>query len=299
VCLKALHSRRLRATFSGRTPPFTRSNTPPARESARNSVFPRRLTDGRPFKELALRLSLGATRGRIVRQLLAEHLALGILGALAGAAVAFGLFDVLVKILPSNTPRLAQARLDLTTVLLTLALGAATSLVFGLVPALQISKPDLQDSLKEGGRTLAAPSRSLFGSALVIGEVALAIVLLVGAGLLVRSFVELQNVSPGFDPRGTLTARLSLPAERYQSSASVVRFYDSLIERLRTVPGVTSASATTQLPLDSAGGSMGAFTKDVPGRASGTGKTGPSSSTEASLPATAQAWAFGWSTVAI
>ena len=207
-------------------------------------------------KELALRLSLGATRGRIVRQLLAEHLALGLAGAAAGAGLGFVLFDFLVQALPPDTPRIAQAKLDLTIFLLTLGMGAVTSVVFGLVPALQLSRPSLQDSLKEGARTLAVPSKSVFGSSLVVGEIAVSIVLLVGAGLLVRSFLQLQNVSPGFETEGILTARLSLPAQRYQSDAAVVRFYDTLLERLQGVPGVISAAAITQLPLDQPGASM-------------------------------------------
>jgi predicted permease len=215
-------------------------------------------------RELSLRLSLGATRGRIVRQLLAEHLALGLAGALLGAAFASVLFDLLIQVLPSDIPRIAQARLDSTILLLTLALGALTSLAFGLVPALQMSRPDLQNALKDGGRSLAAPSRSIFASALVVGEVALAIVLLTGAGLLVRSFVRMQNIPAGFDPDGILTARLSLPAERYQNPADVVRFYDTLLDRLRAVPGVSSAAATTQLPLDAANGSMVAFIEGRP-----------------------------------
>jgi putative ABC transport system permease protein len=207
-------------------------------------------------KELALRVSLGATRGRIVRQLLAEHLALGVVGSLVGAAAATLLFDVLASMLPADLPRISQVRLDSTVLLLTLSLGVITSLVFGLVPTLQMSKPDLQESLKEGGRSLGVPSRFVFGSALVVGEIALSLMLLVGAGLLVRSILQLQHVSPGFDSRGIFTARLSLPGERYQTPESVVRFYDDLIRRLRAAPGVAHAAAISQLPLDGSGGNM-------------------------------------------
>ena len=207
-------------------------------------------------KELALRLSLGATRGRIVRQLLAEHVALGAAGALLGAAAAFLLFDALVAMLPAGIPRIEQARMDLAVLSISLGLGVLTSLVFGLVPALHMSRPDLQDSLKEGGRTMAAPSRRLFGSALVVGEISLSLVLLASAGLLVRSFLLLQDVSPGFETSDLLTARLSLPAHRYPDGPSAVRFYERLVERLNARPGVSLAAATSQFPLDGGGPNM-------------------------------------------
>jgi len=215
-------------------------------------------------KELALRLSLGAARGRLIRQLLAEHVALGVAGAGLGAVAAYLLLDALVAMLPPGIPRIEHARLDLVVLGLSLGLGAVTSLVFGLVPALHMSRPDLQDSLKEGGRTLAAPSRHVFGSALVVGEVALSLVLLAGAGLLVRSFLHLQSVSPGFETSGILTARLSLPEEAYPDPAATVRFYTTLVERLEALPGVRAASATTQFPLDGGGPSTVAFIEGRP-----------------------------------
>ena len=226
-------------------------------------------------KELALRLSLGATRGRIVRQLLAEHVGLGIAGAALGAAAAYLVLDALIAMLPEGVPRIEQARVDLTILSFSLGLGVATSLLFGLVPALHMSRPDLQNSLKEGGRTLAAPSRLVFGSGLVVAEIALALVLLVGAGLLVRSFLRLQDVSPGFDTSGILTARLSLPEQRYSDSASAVRFYDRLVERIGAIPGVARAAATSSFPLDDGGPSMVAFIEGRPKPAPGDWDTWP------------------------
>ncbi|MCA1619677.1 MAG: ABC transporter permease [Acidobacteria bacterium] len=199
-------------------------------------------------REVALRLALGAGRWRVARQMLTESLLLALAGGALGAGLGVWLTDLLVALAPENTPRLAEASLDARVLLFAAGATLLTGLAFGIVPALQASRADLGETLKEGGRG-SSGGRSRVRSALVVAEVALSLLLLAGAGLLVKSFARLQAVSPGFDSEGVLTARVSLPGARYKEPAQKAEFYRALTERLGALPGVEAAGATVSLPL--------------------------------------------------
>ena len=147
-------------------------------------------------------------------------------------------------------PRIGEANLDLTVLLVTLGVSVLTGILFGLVPALASGKPELTEALKEGGRgSTSGVRRNRIRNLLVIAEVALALVLLVSAGLLIKSFVRLQNVNPGFNPRGIVTMELSLPLGKYPRGKPVIDFYAEVLRRVKTLPGVQQAALTSILPL--------------------------------------------------
>jgi predicted permease len=199
------------------------------------------------MKELAIRAALGAGRGRIVRQLLTESLVLAATGAVAGLAVGFGLLRVILAVSPDDIPRLEQASIDWRVLGFTLGIAIVSALVFGLVPALRAARPQLQQTLREGGR--GSVTRDRLRPVLVAAEVALAITLLVGSGLLIRSAWLMQHVDPGFDPRGVLTARLILPGPRYPSAAAITQVYGAIRDEAARIPGVQSAALTSVVPL--------------------------------------------------
>ncbi|HEY9422324.1 MAG TPA: ABC transporter permease, partial [Thermoanaerobaculia bacterium] len=199
-------------------------------------------------REIAIRAALGAGRGRIVRQLLTESLVLALAGAAAGLAMAYGGVRFLVAISPASVPRIAEAGIDGPVLAFALAVGLASSVVFGLVPALRTARPDLQGMLKEGGRSLGA-HRDWVRTGLMVTEVALALILLVSAGLLIRSALRLQEVEIGFDPSGVLTAQLSLPRGDYPESARLVQTLQRVVDEAGAVSGVESAAAASLLPL--------------------------------------------------
>ncbi len=201
-------------------------------------------------RELGLRTALGAARGRLFRQMLTESLLLSIAGGVAGLALAFAFHRGLLALVAGRipVPRLEQVALDLPVVLFTLALSIVTGLVFGVVPA-AFATGSANDALREGGRHGSGPrARRALGS-LVIAEVALSLVLLAGAGLLIRSFVALQNVDPGMRTQGLLTARVSLSGERYAAETSIGDFYADVVSRIRAIPGVENAAAVSFLPM--------------------------------------------------
>ncbi|HVG21553.1 MAG TPA: ABC transporter permease, partial [Blastocatellia bacterium] len=205
-------------------------------------------------KEIAIRTALGGRRGRIVQQLLTESLVLAITGGALGLLLAFWMVDFLVALSPEGTPRVDEIAMDGRVLAFSLMTAILTGVVFGLVPALQASKPDLNTSLKEGGKGTQAGSQGRRArSALVVSEIALALMLLIGAGLLMKSFVLLQGVDPGFDPRNLLTASVSLPRASYPESPQIVAFYSQLIDRIKALPGVQSVGAITNLPLAGGG----------------------------------------------
>jgi putative ABC transport system permease protein len=199
-------------------------------------------------REIAVRAALGAGRGRIVRQLLTESLILGLAGGAAGLGLAWAGVRFLKAISPAGVPRLATAGIDGPALSFALGLSLAASLLFGLVPALRIARPDLQSMLKEGGRAVSSP-RDRVRTGLLVAEVALALVLLVGAGLLIRSALRLQEVEVGFDPSGVLTAQLSLPFADYPGTDRAVRTVQDVVDHAARIPGVTSAAAASILPL--------------------------------------------------
>jgi predicted permease len=176
-------------------------------------------------KEIALRLALGAGRLRIVRQLLTESLILSVLGGVAGLLLAYWGVGALLALAPASLPRTGEVGIDGTVLLFTLTVSLLAGIVFGLAPGLRFSHPDLQASLKEGGRSTAGNSGRRTRHLLVISELALAVVLLAGAGLTIKSFLRLLNVDPGFDPRNVLTARISLPQSKYPQHQQVDAFY--------------------------------------------------------------------------
>ncbi|MCA1601655.1 MAG: FtsX-like permease family protein, partial [Acidobacteria bacterium] len=166
-------------------------------------------------KEIAVRTALGASRWRIVRQLLTESLLLSIVGGAIGLWLSVWLTKLLIAVSPPNTPRFDEIAPDGRVLAFTLALTVVTGLVFGLAPALQVSRPDLNEALKEGLRSGASGHRNRLRSLLMVSEIALSFMLLVGAGLLIKSFIHLRDVSPGFNPDQVLAVRVSLPASKY------------------------------------------------------------------------------------
>jgi predicted permease len=200
-------------------------------------------------REIAVRSALGAARGRIVRQLLTESLVIALAGAAFGTLLAFGGVRVLVGFLPADFPRASAIRLDATVFAFTLIVAILTGLLFGLVPALTASRTDLQNSLRESGRGATGSTSQLrLRNFLVVGETGLACVLLIAAGLMLHSFVNLLRADPGFEPQQVLTASLSLPFQRYREMPKRVAFYKQLIANLEALPGVQCAGAGTDLP---------------------------------------------------
>ncbi len=200
-------------------------------------------------REVAIRTVLGAGRLRLVRQFLTESVLLGLLGGASGLLVAVWLTQLLIRLSPGNVPRLAESQLNLPVLVFALAISVLTGVLFGLAPALQVSKANLNIDLKDGSRGAAAFRRSRVRSVLIVAEVALSLVLLAGAGLLLRSFVELRGVPLGFNPDRLLTMSIALPEARYQSKVQVQSFYNQLLARAQSLPDVKSAAATTGLPL--------------------------------------------------
>ena len=210
-------------------------------------------------KEVAVRTALGASWQRLVRQLLTESMLLGLLGGAAGLVVAYAALQVVRSINPGNIPRLNDIGLDGTVLLFTFGISIATGLLFGLMPALRAARVDLLASMKAGGRNTQGEggfgsSRLRARSLLVVAEVAIALMLLVGAGLLVRSFVRLQNVPPGFEPEGVITMRVGATATRLQNRDEAIAFYRPLSDALASVPGVTMRGAVGSLPFTSSVG---------------------------------------------
>jgi len=210
-------------------------------------------------RELAVRAAMGASRGRVVRQLLTESVLLAGCGGVLGLALGAWGVRALLLLVPGDLPRLSDPvtgaitvpPLDLTVVAYTLGLAAVTGLVFGLFPALQTSKPDLVTTLKDAsGRSGTAVRHKRVRSGLVVLETALALVLLVGAALLIRSFLGLRSVDSGLDPRSVFTFQTSLAGTPYSTTAAVSNFSDQVVRRLETVPGVTAAAAMIALPVE-------------------------------------------------
>jgi len=206
-------------------------------------------------REIALRTALGASRGRLVRQLLTESILVALAGGAAGLVLAWWGVDLLIALGPDTIPRLREVTLDARVVIFTALVSLATGVVFGIVPALRASGASLGDALKEGGRSGERAMLGRTGRALVVSEVALSLVLLVGAGLLVHSFARVQHVEPGFDARGMLTLRLSLPESRYTTFEQGDRFFDALFAALRARPDVDSVAAANALPFSGNNGS--------------------------------------------
>ena len=200
-------------------------------------------------KEVAIRMAVGASRWRLVRQLLTESMILSALSGLLGLLLAYGGVKLLVALTPSEVPRLHEIGLHVPVFLWTLAISVVTGVLFGLAPAVQASKPDLNTALKESsGRNPGSFQGSGLRSLLVVSEVAVALLLLVGAGLMTKSFFRLQRVDPGFDATNVVSMNIALPTSKYREQ-QVLTFYDQLIERVKNLPGVKSVAGINPLPL--------------------------------------------------
>ena len=223
-------------------------------------------------KEIALRAALGASRWRIIRQLLTESVIVALMGGALGILIGFWGIDALRASNPGEAAKYApgwyQLGLNFTVLAFTLGLSLFSGIIFGLAPALQASKPNLNDSLKEGSRQTSGRSHAV-RSSLVVFEVALSLVLLVGAGLLGRSFLSLLRTNAGFNPDSILTMQLVLPVAKYRDDPSRAAFYNDLLQRVKTYPGVESAAFVNYLPLGGANSSSAYLIEGMPEPAPG------------------------------
>jgi putative ABC transport system permease protein len=219
-------------------------------------------------KEIAIRVALGASRLQVIRQLLTESVLLALLGGGLGTLFALWSTDLFVSSVGDTvaltTPGWSNIRVDRGVLGFTLLISLATGIMFGLMPALQSAKPNLNESLKEGERgSTEGFRRSRLRSSLVVVQIALAMMLLTGAALMLQSFLRLQGVNPGFDVNRVITMQLNLPESRYTNQQHRAAFFHQLTERFRSLPGVQFAAATSQLPLSS---DVGSTTIEVVGR---------------------------------
>ena len=215
--------------------------------------------------EIAIRAALGAGRSRIVRQLLTESLLLASIAGAAGLALAAWGVQALAAVAPPGIPRLEQARIDPMVLAFTAFVALLSAIVFGLAPAMRAARTDVHRVIKEGGRNAAAgPVHDRLRTMVIIGELALALVLLVGAGLLIRSGIALQRIGLGFNPDGVLAGRLSLPASEYGDAARVLQTFERVVDAARSVPGVRSAALTSQVPMGPGGNGNGLLPEGRP-----------------------------------
>jgi predicted permease len=209
----------------------------------------------RRHKEMAIRTALGASRGRLIRQLLTESGLLAAIGGGLGLLLAYFGGAAFLSLKVVNIPHTERISVDGRVLGFAFGLCVLSAIVFGLAPALQISKSDLNDALKEGSRgSSGGPRRRRVRSLLVVFEVAMALALLIGAGLMIKSFVHLQNVETGLAPENVLTMDLSLPDAKYNDAASRAAFLERLLDRIKTLPGVSAAGSVDDLPLRTEGG---------------------------------------------
>jgi len=199
-------------------------------------------------KEIAIRAAMGASRGRIIRQMMTESLLLSIIGGIGGALLSAWLTDILLSAMPTGAPRVGQVSFDYRVLAFAILVSAVTGIVFGLAPALQTSRLDVNSSLKEGGRT-DAPRRTSGRNLLLIGEVALSLMLLIGASLLIKSFIRLQDVKSGFNPQVVLISSVGLPRANYSEPAQRIEFFRQLEEHVAALPGVQAVGGAINLPL--------------------------------------------------
>jgi predicted permease len=204
-------------------------------------------------REVAMRAALGAGRGRLVRQVLTEALVLALMGGVAGIFVGSTALELLLRLNPGNLPRLGEVHLDGTVLAFSFAACALTGVLFGILPALQLGRPNLSDVLKDGSKSSGGAGRSKIRRLLVVSEIALSLMLLLGAGLLIRSFFRLENARPGFDTTHILTMRLNIPFSRYQKFEDVVTFTKKVQDSIRAIPGVESVGSINRLPLSGTG----------------------------------------------
>src|SRR5512132_2722320 len=201
-------------------------------------------------REIAIRVALGAGRARLLKQVFTESVLLALIGGAAGVLLALWGVELLKTIGAQTVPRLHEVNIDLVVLGVTLAICVGTGIIFGLAPGLASARPELTEALKEGGRgSTVGVRRNRLRNGLVIAEVALALVLLSGAGLLIKSFARLQSMNPGFNPHNALTFEISLPKMQYPDDSSIVRFNNEAQRRIAALPGVQAAGFSTILPL--------------------------------------------------
>jgi predicted permease len=224
-------------------------------------------------KEITIRVALGASRSRLIRQFLTESVLLAVLGGAVGLLLSLWGVSLLKAFIPENISQVEAIMIDGRVLLFTLLVSLLTGLVFGLAPAAQASSLNLNETLKEGGRDSAAGSRgNHIRSLLVVMEVAFSLILLIGAGLLINSFLRLRNVDPGFRAKNLLTMQVVLPTFKYPDHTRRTAFYNELLGRIETLPGVKSAALTTNLPLYQQGNSISISAEGVPDPPTGQGR---------------------------
>jgi putative ABC transport system permease protein len=237
--------------------------------------------------EISLRFTIGATRARLIRQLLSESLFLAAIGGGLGVLVAFGGIGALKVFVPTGIPRLDQVGLDARTLLFTMGLSAVAALMFGLLPALRFSSTDLQSHLSVGGRVAGVGSRGRLRYVFMVSETALALVLLAGSGLVLESFGRLLKVNPGFQPEKLLAATVNLPSAKYRQAALQVEFVNRLLDKLDGSPGVAKARFRVIFP--SRAPRMSVFSSR--GRPT-PGSLAPPRTTTQSVPLISKRWGF-------
>jgi putative ABC transport system permease protein len=201
-------------------------------------------------KEMAIRAALGASRWRVMRQLFTESTTLALAGGAFGFLLSFWLVSLMKKLLPADFPRIGEIHVDWRVLGFTLVASVLTGILFGFAPALQFTRSDVQESIRETGRGVSSSlRRSRFRQALIVAEVALSVVLLAGAGLLFRSFIRLQSVNAGFVAQQVLTARVSPSGTNFKTDADYISFYQRVIEKVSAIPGVSDAGLINTLPL--------------------------------------------------
>jgi predicted permease len=197
---------------------------------------------------MSIRSALGAGRARLVRQLLTESVVLSVLGGVLGLVLAYWILSTLRWLSPGNIPRLPAIRMDARVLVFTSTIAVLTGILFGMAPALRNSKLNLSEALKEGARNVAGGRHDKLRKLLVVSELALSLVLLISAGLLIRSFISVERVNPGFDAQNVLSMRVSLAGTSYKGDRTEI-FYRELLDRVRRIPGVKSAAVADNLPL--------------------------------------------------
>jgi putative ABC transport system permease protein len=231
--------------------------------------------------ELAVRVALGASRWRLLRQMLTESMLLALAGGAGGIILSIWGLELLKQIGARTIPRLAEVNIDFTVLIVTALIALGTGLLFGLIPAFASAKPELTEALKEGGRSSTTGARrNHVRNSLVVGEMALALVLLVGAGLLLKSYARVQNIDPGFDLRNILTAEVNLSETKYPQrgsteynrGAAIISFWNEALHRVQHLPGVEAAGFTIVLPLS---GSNTDSSFSIQGRVLGKNEPGP------------------------
>jgi putative ABC transport system permease protein len=234
-------------------------------------------------REIAVRVALGAGRGRVLRQLVTESLVLALSGGAVGLLLALWGTSALLSLAPDGVPRVAEVGVDLSVLGFTLLTAITTGILFGLAPAIQTFSLGAGRSASLGGiRQTAGRSRTRLRNGLIVGEVAVSLLLLVGAGLMVRTLATLSAIDPGFDSRNVLTARVWIPATKYQEDEDIIGFYRETLTRVGSIPGVESAGAVLSLPVNS--GINGTFTFSIEGKSFENDPDGPSAGFQVTTP---------------